>query len=167
MIAVSPCDRPAGHDYEVVLRCRVCGFLIRVEENPHPVMDLRSAFLQALSRIPWSRFWRATAVLMLLCLPTSAAAQAVNATVDVGKVYSVPSGKYVVASMPGAELSWARWSVSGLLVLEGRRLIETDVSASHAIEVRRWTFSAGVNYYKYTGLGYDWTWSTGLKVRIK
>lgn len=50
-MAVSPCHAGSEHTWEVMLRCSRCGFLIRLENTPHPIHLVRQYFRAAYERI--------------------------------------------------------------------------------------------------------------------
>lgn len=108
------------------------------------------------------------ALLLFLLTVRPPVAPEMYGTVDVGKVYSIERGEYITATMPGAELVWGGWRSSMVLVFDGGALIERDITAGYSFNLgKKVEVSAGVNYYRYSVAGFDWTWSTGVRVRVR
>ena len=206
---IKPCAPDRDHDWEIVVRCRTCGFQIATETHVHhrqPVRDALTSALQNLFRLRRPNATAAGLALGLLLAGAPAAGQELDkaltpslssprsvgsapkrgqtapkagtrevatevvVTADVGRVYSVPDGRYLVAAMPGVEVTRGPLAASALLVLERSEDggPETDLGLAYARDLHpRVTWSTTVNYYRYLDIGYDATWSTGLRIKLR
>lgn len=112
------------------------------------------------------RFMNRAPMFILFCLlSTPALAQTVS--YDVGKTYSVSEGAWVLGQTVGVEYSIKGMTISAARVFNGREVLEDDFGLWREFNQNRWTFAGGLNYYRYAIGGFDWTWSTGVRFRVR
>ena len=112
------------------------------------------------------RIWLLLLILSLLlrCVPISA--QTVEVGVDVGRMYNLTQGDWVQACMPTATLDLGDWSLSTAWFVQ-RTLYQHNLDLSWAHTRGRLTIMSGVGHSWYRDLGMDWSWSTGMRWRIR
>lgn len=108
-----------------------------------------------------------TALCFLLAVGPASAEWHLDATFDQGKAYNYLEGQWVNASTPGVEALFGGWSLAASVSTSRGRVFERSLYGAYSREFGRLTMSAGTSFYKYPGAGFDWTWSTGLRFRLR
>lgn len=138
------CTRGAGHD----------GPCAAWMVQPRP----------AVKRVTLRRALLIAYAVIALTLATAWACDAQTVAVEVGKVYNIRLGDYVIAAMPSGELTLGRWTFGATAVLHEMKLIERDVFVRYDRPVKRVTLYGTVSRYSYIGgYGFDWAWLTGVR----
>lgn len=108
-----------------------------------------------------------TAFVLALLVAPAGAQWHLDATFDQGKAYNYLEGAWVNASTPGVEALFGPWSLGASVSTNRGRVFERSLYGSYGLEFGRLSVSAGGSFYKYPGAGFDWTWSTGVRFRLR
>ena len=89
-------------------------------------------------------------------------------TLDTGRVFNYPVGRFVFATQPGIEVSCGPLTINANLAYDRQGYFERDLTVSMSREVsKRLTISAQAARFDYPGYDADMTASVSLRWRLK